>query len=261
MRTNMTPIDIPGHYPPKRRRRRKRGCVRPLLCLLGLLTAVIGIAALRPLLDKRHRVVIDPGHGGLDSGAVGIVTEAEMTEQTAAFLIDLLQEDGRFAVWQTRETGEGEELSARCRTARLHRAELLLSIHGNSADDPSARGFECYPAPPGREHHQQSRRFAELIAGRAAEAGLSLRGDSGVRYAYYSEEGVKELVDGTDEQVREEPSFGMVEHPGCPAVLAEQCFVTNPEDSAQFGTEEGCEKMAYQYYLAILDYFGLVLNA
>ncbi len=252
----MTSMGIPGRYPPRRRRRR-RGCVRPLLCILGLLTVVIGAAALRSLLDKRCRVVIDPGHGGIDSGAVGTVTEAEMAEQTAAFLAALLQEDGRFAVWQTREAGDGAELSARCWTAKLHRAELLLSIHGNSAEDPSARGFECYPAPPGREYHQQSRRFAELVAKRAAEAGLSLRGDNGVRYAYYSEDGRKELVDGTDGRVREEPSFGMVEHPGCPAVLAEQCFVTNPEDAAQFGTEAGSRKMAYQYYLAILDYFDL----
>lgn len=41
-----------------------------------------------------------------------------------------------------------------------------------------------------------------------------------------------------------------------PAVLAEQCFVTNEADVAQFGSEEGCKKTARVYYEAICAYFG-----
>ena len=42
----------------------------------------------------------------------------------------------------------------------------------------------------------------------------------------------------------------------CPAVLAEQCFVTNEADAARFGSEEGCKKAARIYYEAICEYFG-----
>lgn len=227
--------------------------------MLGGALALVMITvafALAPLLDQRHRVVVDPGHGGTDTGAPGIVQEAEMTERTAEILTALLKEDGRFKVWHTRRAGDSATLSERCKTALVHRADLLLSIHGNSAEDAGAAGFECYPAPPGRTHHEQSVQFALLLASRMEEAGAFLRGSSGLRYAYYLEDGQKELVDAGDSTIRQEPSFAMVESSGCPAVLAEQCFVTNARDVDQFGDEDGCQLAARQYYLAILDYFG-----
>ena len=48
----------------------------------------------------------------------------------------------------------------------------------------------------------------------------------------------------------------LLEDVNCPAVLAEQCFVTNEADVAQFGSEEGCKKTARVYYEAICAYFG-----
>lgn len=244
----------------KRKRTGKRGCSAFFLTCSLILLAAAAVIAVRPLLDTRHRVVLDPGHGGADGGASGVVQEAEMTEQTAFLLAELLQEDGRFRVWVTRDRGDGASLAERCRMAVLHRAELMLSVHGNSAEDASASGFECYPAPPGREHHEESLRFAELLAERMKEAGAGLRGTEGIRYAYYLSDGTKQLVDGSDDRIREEESFAVVEHAGCPSVLAEQCFVTNPEDVRQFGSEEGCARTAKQYYLAILDFFGETEN-
>lgn len=239
-----------------RRQKGRKGCGRFLLGISLVLVAVTAVITLGPLLDQRHRVVIDPGHGGGDPGAPGVVQESLMTEQTAALLAALLETDGRFRVWTTRDEGSSASLADRCRTARVHRAELMLSIHGNSAEDASASGFECYPAPPGRQHHEKSLRFASLLAAQMEEAGASLRGVGGIRYAYYDEEGNKELVDASDETVREEPSFAVVDSAGCPSVLAEQCFVTNPSDVALFGDEAGCARAAMQYYRAILRYFG-----
>ena len=65
----------------------------------------------------------------------------------------------------------------------------------------------------------------------------------------------------TREQIGEEAdaagtTFGVLEQAGCPAVLAEQCFVTNAEDVAAFAGEEGCRRAAEVYYRAICRYFG-----
>lgn len=237
-------------------RRKRRGCGKFLLVLSTLILLGTTIITVLPLLDDRHRVVIDPGHGGYDAGAVGIIEESVMTEETAVLLTEMLQSDGRFRVWLTREKGSSASLSDRCRTAKAHRADLMLSIHGNSAEDPSASGFECYPAPPGRTYHTESRRLAELISARIAEAGASLRGDHGIRYAYYAEDGTKFFTDGSDDTIRSESSFAVVDSAGCPSVLAEQCFVTNEADTAAFGDDDGCTLAAKAYYLAILDYFG-----
>ena len=67
---------------------------------------------------------------------------------------------------------------------------------------------------------------------------------------------VKQLVESTHTEVRDERSFTLLEDVNCPAVLAEQCFVTSEEDIAQFGSEEGCKTVARAYYEAICAYFG-----
>lgn len=80
-------------------------------------------------------------------------------------------------------------------------------------------------------------------------------GHGGIRYIYYQGE-VKQLVESTHTEVRDERSFTLLEDVNCPAVLAEQCFVTSEEDVAQFGSEEGCKTVARTYYEAICAYFG-----
>lgn len=78
----------------------------------------------------------------------------------------------------------------------------------------------------------------------------------GVRYIYYLENDQKQLVENTYTQVRPERSFTLLEDVDCPAVLAEQCFVTNDEDVEHFGSEQGCKTVARIYYEAICTYFG-----
>ena len=97
--------------------------------------------------------------------------------------------------------------------------------------------------------------FAQQLAQGMQAAGAKLRGHGGIRYIYYQGE-VKQLVESTHTEVRDERSFTLLEDVNCPAVLAEQCFVTSEEDVAQFGSEEGCKTVARAYYEAICAYFG-----
>lgn len=97
--------------------------------------------------------------------------------------------------------------------------------------------------------------FAQQLAQGMQAAGAKLRGHGGIRYIYYQGE-VKQLVESTHTEVRDERSFTLLEDVNCPAVLAEQCFVTSEEDVAQFGSEEGCKTVARVYYEAICAYFG-----
>lgn len=98
--------------------------------------------------------------------------------------------------------------------------------------------------------------FAKLLAGGMQSIGAKLRGRGGVRYIYYLENDQKQLVENTYTQVRPERSFTLLEDVDCPAVLAEQCFVTNDEDVEHFGSEQGCKTVARIYYEAICAYFG-----
>lgn len=212
----------------------------------------------RPVVgDPPYRVAIDAGHGGSDPGARGVVEEKQITAATAAALLQWLEQDPNYIPLQIRESFEVTATPAqRAAAASAQNPQLLLSIHGNSAPEGStAAGFECYPSVPGRTWHQESYYFAQQLAQGMQAAGAKLRGHGGIRYIYYQGE-VKQLVESTHTEVRDERSFTLLEDVNCPAVLAEQCFVTSEEDVAQFGSEEGCKTVARVYYEAVCAYFG-----
>ena len=203
---------------------------------------------------------LDAGHGGNDPGAQGLVSEAALTEQTTRALAALLEADDRFTVALCHEWGETvERPSLRAEKGNQLGADLLLSIHANADTSGEAYGFECYPAPPGRKHHKASQELAHHIADAFAAQGSRLRGVAGVRYAYYEGENEEEKVirEESDSTEYPSPSFGFLESAGCPAVLAEQCFITNASDVSRFAGEEGALRAAACYYQAICTYYGV----
>lgn len=207
--------------------------------------------------DPPYRIAVDAGHGGSDPGARGVVQESEMNAATAQALTDWLERDPNYIPLSTRESYDVTAKPAeRAAAANAQSPDLLLSIHGNSAPEGStASGFECYPAVPGRKWHQESYYFAKKLAAAMQQAGASLRGRGGIRYIYYLGQ-TKQLVESSHKEVRDERSFTILEDADCPAVLAEQCFVTSETDVAQFGSESGCKRTARAYYEAICAYFG-----
>lgn len=208
--------------------------------------------------EPPYRVVIDAGHGGSDPGARGVVVEKDVTAATAAAVLQWLEQDTNYIPLQTRERFDTTATPAeRAAAANRQDPQLLLSIHGNSAANGStAAGFECYPSVPGRTWHPESFYFARLLASGMQNIGAKLRGRGGVRYIYYLENDQKQLVEITHTEVRTERSFTLLEDVNCPAVLAEQCFVTSAEDVERFGSEQGCKTVARVYYEAICAYFG-----
>lgn len=130
-------------------------------------------------------------------------------------------------------------------------SEALLTLLEADPNYIPLRSRESYDVTA----HQESYYFAQQLAQGMQAAGAKLRGHGGIRYIYYQGE-VKQLVESTHTEVRDERSFTLLEDVNCPAVLAEQCFVTSEEDVAQFGSEEGCKTVARVYYEAICAYFG-----
>ena len=198
---------------------------------------------------------VGAGHGGDAPGAPGVVVGRDMPAAPAEALLRWLNADPHYIPVTTRD---GYDVTAnptqRAQRANSQNPDLLLSIHGNSASTEAA-GFECYPITPGRTWHRESVYFARLLAEGMEAAGSTLRGQRGVRYIY-SETGQKGLAEATDLRVREEDAFALLEQSSCPAVLAEQCFVTSAADVERFGDADGCELAARVYYQAICAYFG-----
>ena len=210
-------------------------------------------------------VAIDPGHGGYnenngcwDSGAKGDgVTEAELTIRIAGMLEELLRQDRRFAPVMTTDGSTYLKGSQRGAAAQAAGAELLVSIHFNSDPVYDSRGLECYPATPAMATNADSLRLAAAITEGFAATGLPLRGENGIRYLYFDANNNRMVYESSDTVPRTDPTFTVLETCGCPAVLVEQAFLTNPADAALFSSDEGCRSAAGIYYRAICQYFGM----
>lgn len=204
-----------------------------------------------------YTVALDAGHGGMDTGAHSRqVEEVVVCEQTVDALYALLEADPNFDPVRTRENGVDLSIADRVKNADARQASLLLSIHANyDGATRQSHGFECFPTPPGRVYSEESLRAAHCLAGAMGRAGHRLRGENGVRFAYYYGKR-KKILDSTDTKVRQEKSFGIVEQPHCPAVLIEQCFLSNGSDYDTWGSAAGCRRAGRVYYEALCEYFG-----
>jgi N-acetylmuramoyl-L-alanine amidase len=100
----------------------------------------------RPVRDDIKTIVIDPGHGGKDPGAIGRgkVQEKHITLKVGMKLRDLITARLGRKVLMTRERDVFVELEDRTKFANHHDADLFVSIHVNSHPQRSARGLEIY---------------------------------------------------------------------------------------------------------------------
>ncbi|MFC3706081.1 N-acetylmuramoyl-L-alanine amidase [Devosia honganensis] len=91
-------------------------------------------------------VVIDPGHGGIDSGAETAdgVKEKDIVLAFSLRLQQLLVESGRFDVALTREDDSYLRLEERVALARANKADIFISIHADSFQQPEIRGASVY---------------------------------------------------------------------------------------------------------------------
>lgn len=209
--------------------------------------------------DDRYVVVIDPGHGGGDGGTEGIIDEIEMIEPVAQLLYDMLDGDERFnpVLTRTFDMDEDEYMGQyeRVEVATAAGADLFLSIHGNAYEgSEEVRGTECFPIPYGRDYHEESLTFANLIADGFEAQGAVMRGDTGVRYAYFAGTTLYYEEEGY-EQENDDVTYAVLQDVTYPAVLVEQCYVSSTADLELFHGDEGHLMAAEVYYQAICDYF------
>ena len=107
-------------------------------------------------------VIVDPGHGGHDRGAVKAKTvESSITLSVAKRLQKLIDDSPEMNVVMTRDTDRALTLKQRAQIAIRNSGELFLSIHANSSPDPRAKGAEFFiqnQLPPDSESMFLARR-------------------------------------------------------------------------------------------------------
>jgi N-acetylmuramoyl-L-alanine amidase len=199
-------------------------------------TAINGITGL-----KGRVIVIDPGHGGSDSGAIGPtgVMEKSITLRVGNELRRLLTQEGA-AVYMTRSTDKEvspkrskatdiEELQARCDVANQKNADIFVSIHMDSFTNDAAKGTTGYYYSLG---NKRSRILADKI-----RAGV-----------------IDQL--GTQSRGTQSSNFYVVKHTDMPATLVELAFISNKNEEQLMNSEDGIKKAAQGIADGIADYFG-----
>lgn len=171
-------------------------------------------------------VVLDPGHGGVDPGAIGARSgrEADTNLAVALALRDVLERrpllPGEWIrVTLTRETDAYVSLGRRVDIAHLAGAELLVSIHCNAAETSRASGWEVWTS------------VGETPADTAATAIWDA-----FRAACPDRRGRLDMSDG---DVDMEGPFAVLTHTRCPAVLVELGFASNPREDELLASEAG----------------------
>lgn len=111
-------------------------------------------------------IVIDPGHGGKDSGAVGIngIQEKDVVLNIANEILRLNKElNEPLDIYLTRYKDTLISLSDRTKLAKTLKADLFVSLHCNHSDNPKARGIEVYVANSKSKNSDEATWLAFLI--------------------------------------------------------------------------------------------------
>jgi N-acetylmuramoyl-L-alanine amidase len=224
------------------------------LLFLGFL---IGMIVLPILLQEKEResknawnlplagkiIVIDPGHGGPDGGAVseeGLV-EKEVTLQIAFDLRDFLQQSGAL-VYLTREEDtdlaengsslskrKAEDLMRRLQFVRQQHADLFISIHLNAFPVSRYYGAQTFYHPKSDEN----KRLASLI-----QAEL-----------------IRQLGN-TNRLPKANGDLFLLKHSPVPTCLIEVGFLSNPSEARRLGTREYQQKIAASIYYGIIRFYA-----
>ncbi|MBX3304073.1 MAG: N-acetylmuramoyl-L-alanine amidase [Nitrospira sp.] len=233
-----------------------------------------GAAITQPLPPRAKdytTIVIDPGHGGRDPGALGLrrTAEKDITLNIALRLKELLRKHHDMRVLMTRDHDVYVELEERARFANRHGADLFVSIHINSHPSRLVKGIEIYhfgEAKDQRALEVAAREngtpisntgvgweylVADLLTTKKIEASLEL--------AWNAKKAMVTQMNGSydviDHGVKTAP-FYVLRFTSMPSILAEVAYISNPEEEALLRTPTFVRNVAQSLYRGILSFLA-----
>jgi N-acetylmuramoyl-L-alanine amidase len=219
-----------------------------------------------PLLDdtvacKTNRtIVIDPGHGGPDSGAQSVFNghyEKEYSLDVAKRLQALLATNG-WNVFLTRSEDVAVPLPNRVAFAEQHKADLFLSIHFNSAGaDRAQAGLETYCLTPTGMPSNLTRGYTDNSALILPNNAFDVEN---VQYAARLHRALLKVNGHADRGVRRARFLGVLQGQNRPAVLIEGGYLTNPGEARQIADPVYRQKMAESLAQALTEDFRAGTN-
>ncbi len=245
--------------------------VNKIKVALGIVLFTIGSVAHA----QKFKVVLDPGHGGKDFGAVrSNYVEKKIVLDVALRVGEMLKKDKTIEIVYTRKTDVFIELKRRSEIANDEKADIFVSIHANAAGSTDASGTETFVMG-------NSKTASNLEVAKKENAVITLEDDYKTTYAGFDPNKPESLIGLTlvQEQyiaqsielaskvqgkfsndlkrknrgVKQGP-FWVLHGAFMPSILIELGFVSNPEEGSYLNSDDGREELARAIANAILDY-------
>lgn len=224
---------------------------------------------------KRKRVIVlDPGHGGKDPGAIGAhgkTFEKNITLAMGKELQEILRRRG-YTVYLTRNTDIFIPLRQRIKIAQKYKADLFMSLHADSAKNRSATGLSVYTLSDRASDAEaaalaERENKADIIGGvdlgnntkEVNDILISLsQTDSRNKSSKYATYLVKEMSKSVKlvKNTHRFAGFAVLKAPDMPSALLEMGYLSNKTEEANLKTQSYRRKLANSAAAAIDKYFN-----
>lgn len=219
------------------------------------------------------KIVIDPGHGGSDPGAVSQhgIKEKNVTLAISTYLADLINHSSSMCAYLTRTNDSFVSLRGRLRFARQKSADLFISIHADMYKNPYARGATVFALSQRGATNEAARWLAHsenasdlLDAGEANDKDKELQ--SILMDISQTETINRSLILGKDilthlnsvsklhHTIVEQAGFVVLKSPDIPSVLIETGFLSNAYEENLLAERSYQKEIALAIYRSLLNY-------
>lgn len=230
--------------------------------------------------NRNFVIAIDPGHGGMDPGAVGLhgTREKDVTLAIAKKLKRLIDKEPGLQAMLTRSGDYYVDLRRRMNTARKYNAELFISIHADAVKKRSVTGASVYIL----SEHGASSEAARWLAARENKAdlvgGVSLDKRSNVlakvlldlsqtaskrdslKLAKHILQAMGRVTPLLRQHRVEQAGFAVLKAPDVPSILIETGFISNPRVEAQLRSDRHQQRLAEAILQGIRRYVKIGKN-
>jgi N-acetylmuramoyl-L-alanine amidase len=216
---------------------------------------------------KIARIVIDPGHGGHDTGTLGPdgIEEKNVVLDVALRLRKLIQQRMRSEVVMTRSDDTFIPLEERTAIANQRAADLFISIHANASHDASARGIEVYylnltSDPSSLEvaarENATSQESVHQLQSLIKKIALTEKIEESAEFAGEVDRGLVQATahNGNPNRGLKKAPFVVLIGANMPSVLAEISFLTNPRDEHLLEQPQYRQQIAEGLYRGVAGY-------
>ncbi len=224
--------------------------------------------------DRPIVIMLDPGHGGEDPGAIGKykTREKDVVLQIARRLRALIEKEGNMKAYMTRNEDVFIPLKVRVAKAQKQRADLFVSIHADAFTSRAARGSSVFALSTKGATSTAARYLAQTQNAADLVGGVSKSGDRYLDHTMFDmvqsltitdslkfgKEVLKRLggVNKLHKNRVDQAGFAVLKAPDIPSILVETAFISNIEEERKLKTANFQQEVAESILAGIKAYFA-----